>query len=250
MNPWRKDTNKPMVLGHRGAMGLAPENTIAGIKEGIKHNVNMVEIDVQLSKDKKLIVIHDHTVNRTTTGTGYVCELTSAQIKKLDAGIKFDKKFKGEKVPLLEEVIQFLLNHPNVKLNIEIKNGPVFYPSIEEEIVKIIDEYKFYNQVIISSFDHLTLKKIKDINPEIYTGLLYSSRIYNLEKYVEELQLSAIHPLWFYLTPEIVDSMHKMNIAVNTWLINDMELYNRFSKMDIDSFGTNFPNLFNSKEAL
>lgn len=244
MNPWRKKTDKPMVLGHRGAMGLAPENTIAGIKEAIKCNADLVEIDVQLSKDRKVVVIHDPTFDRTTTGSGYVAEITSSQIKKFDAGVKFDKKFKGEKVPFLEEVIQFLLDYPAIKLNIEIKNGPVYYPGIEEEIAKIIDEYDYYNNVIISSFDHWALKKIKEINPKIYTGLLYGSRIYNLERYVEELGLSAVHPFWFYLTKEIVDSMHKIDIAVNTWIIDDMELYKKFAEMGIDSFGTNFPNRF------
>ncbi len=234
-----------MVLGHRGAKGLAPENTIASMKEAIKYNVDLIEIDVQLSKDGKVIVMHDATVDRTTDGTGYVKDLTSSEIKKLDAGVKFNPKFKNEKVPFLEEVIEFLKNYPNVRLNIEIKNGPVFYPKIEEKVAEIINDYNYHNSAIVSSFDHIALKNIKEIDSRIYTGLLFMSRLYNLEKYVEELQLSAIHPMWFYLTEDIVKSMHKNDIAVNTWIIDDMSLYKKFASIGIDSFGTNYPDRFN-----
>jgi len=244
-NIWiRNRTQKySMILGHRGAMGIAPENTITSFKEAFKYNVDLFELDVHLSKDKKLIVIHDHYVDRTTNGKGLVKELTSKKLKKLDAGIKFNKKFKGEKIPFLEEVFDLMKENFSVRLNIEIKNGPIFYKGIEEKIIKLIDKYNFYERIIISSFDHYTLKKIKDINPKIYTAILYGCNIFEIEKYIKKLKVSAIHPHNSWVTKELVKKMHSMNIAVNTWVINTKEDFIKFSKMGVDSIGTNYPNL-------
>ncbi len=230
-----------MVLGHRGAMGLAPENTLVSIKTALKYNVDLFEIDVHLSKDKELIVIHDETVDRTTSGKGYVSQLSSKSIKSLDAGIKFEARFKGEKVPFLEEIFNLMKKY-DVKLNIEIKNGPVFYKGIEKRVISLIDKYDYYDRIIISSFDHYSLKRIKEINNRAYTGLLYSSNIYDLEKYVEKLELSAVHPHNYWATKDFVKKMHENDIAVNTWVINDRKEFIKFSRIGVDSMGTNFPN--------
>ncbi len=243
MNTWMREKKRKyaMVLGHRGAMGLAPENTLISINTALTHNVDMLEIDIHLSKDKKLIVIHDEKVDRTTDGKGYVYELNSKYIKSLDAGIKFSEKFKGQRVPFLEEIFD-LMKDTDVRLNIEIKNGPIFYNGIEKRIIELIDQYDYYNRIILSSFDHPALKKITQINKKIYTAILYGSNINNIEEYAEKLEVSAVHPHYYWATEELVKKMHSMNIAVNTWIINEIKDFKKYSKIGVDSIGTNFPN--------
>lgn len=242
MNRWRRNKGEKyaLLLGHRGAMGLAPENTVTSIKMALEYNVDLFEIDVHLSNDKKIIVMHDEKVDRTTTGTGYISQLSSKYIKSLDAGMKFSERFKGERVPFLEEIFE-LMKYNHVLLNIEIKNGPVFYKGIEKQVIQLIDRYNYYERIIISSFDHYTLKTVKEINKNIYTGLLYGCNILNFEEYVEKLQVAAVHPHYHWVTKELIKKMHKRNIAVNTWVVNDPQEYKKFSRMGVDSIGTNFP---------
>ncbi len=243
MNKWirNKDDNHAMVLAHRGAMGLAPENTIARIEEALKYNIDIIEIDVHLSKDNKLIVIHNESVDHTTNGNGFIGDLDSKYIRTLDAGIKFSEKFKGQKVPFLEEVMDYIKDK-DVRLNIEIKNGPIVYKGIEEAVSRLVEEYNFYNRVIVSSFDHYVLKRIKEANKRIDTGMLYGCSIYKIEEYVLELEVSAVHPHYFWASPGLIDKMHKLDIAVTAWILNSTEDYIKYSEYGVDSIGTNFPN--------
>ncbi len=242
-----KKLKNSLILGHRGAMGLAPENTMVSINTALSYQVDLIEIDVHLSKDRKLIVIHDEKVDRTTNGTGYIYQLNSKYIKSLDAGIKFNKKFKNEKIPFLEEILDGIKDK-NVKLNIEIKNGPIFYPHIEKKLISLIDKYNYYNKIIVSSFDHYVLQKIKTIHPHIHTAILYGSHMINLLSYASQLKVSAIHPHHYWVTPELVQTMHRHNIAVNTWVINNKTDFLRLSHMGVDAIGTNFPNLFYNRK--
>ncbi|MDD5066116.1 MAG: glycerophosphodiester phosphodiesterase, partial [bacterium] len=238
-----KERKSSLILGHRGAMGIAPENTIISFQTALDQKVDIIELDVHLSRDKKLVVIHDEKVDRTTDGTGLVRDMTSRQIKKLDAGIKFSKKFRNARVPFLEEVME-LLKGNSVRLNIELKNGPVFYPGIEEKISRMIDQYNSYDRTIVSSFDHLSLKRLKELNNRIPTAILYGNNLLNFKKYVRELRVSAVHPHYFWVTPGLIRQMHGMNIAVNTWIINTEKDFIRFSRMGVDAIGTNFPGSF------
>ncbi len=159
------------VWAHRGASGYYPENTMTSFEGAIKQNADGIELDVHLSKDGYLIVCHDETLNRTTNGKGFIKQFDLYELKQLDAGSWYDKKYKGEKMPLLEEVID-LIKGTNMDLNIELKAGSIFYPGIEEKVLKMIEKYNIKEQVIISSFDHYALVKIKSLDSEIKTGIL------------------------------------------------------------------------------
>lgn len=243
MNIWRKNISQqlPMMLGHRGAMGLAPENTFAGFKEALKYNVDFIEIDVHLSKDRKLIVIHKENVENTTDGNGFVNQLDSAYIKTLDAGIKFSKRFKNEKIPFLEEVFDFIKNK-DVRLNVEVKNGPIIYEGIESKVANLIDEFNYYDKVIVSSFDHYVLKRIKERNNKIHTGLLYGCSILDIQEYALNLQVSSIHPHYFWASKGLVEKMHKVDIAVVPWIINDVDTFKKYADYGVDCIGTDYPN--------
>ncbi|MBU1078354.1 MAG: glycerophosphodiester phosphodiesterase [Spirochaetes bacterium] len=242
MNIWRRDpkSNYSIVLGHRGAMGTAPENTFAGFKEALKYNTGMIEVDVHLSKDKKLIVIHKEEVSNTTDGEGMVGELDSKYIKSLDAGIKFSKGFKNERVPFLEEVFDFVKDK-DVKLNVEIKNGPIVYEGIEEKVSYLIDEYGYYDKVIVSSFDHYVLKRMKEANERIHTGLLYGCSIIDIQEYALKLGVAAVNPHYFWASVGLIEKMHEADIAVITWVINEHSEFEEYSKRGADFIGTDYP---------
>lgn len=245
MNIWLREKTvlKALLFGHRGARGLAPENTIPGIQTALQFGINFVEIDVQCSRDNKLVVMHDSEVDRTTNGHGFVHELDSGYIRSLDAGIKFNDSFKNTPVPFLEDIFDFIKDK-EIRVNVEIKNAPFRFDKITELVAGAIAAYDYYNKIIVSSFDHVILQQVRELDPKIHTAVLYAERLVHFEQYVKELGVSAVHPHYHWVTQELVNSMHKINIAVNTWVINDPQVYRYYSRMGVDSIGTDFPDRF------
>jgi len=230
------------VWAHRGASGYYPENTMSSFEEAIRQKADGIELDVHLSKDGYLVVCHDETLNRTTNGKGFIKQYDLYELKQLDAGSWFDKRFKGEKIPLLEEAID-LVKRSNMELNIEIKAGSIFYPGIEEKVLKMIDKYGIRNKVIISSFDHYSLVKIKNIDKDIKTGILYTEALYKPINYMKTTGANALHPNYITLTKDIVEEAHALGIDINTYTVN-IEEHIRFIKaMNVNAIITNYPDL-------
>ncbi|MEM1602801.1 MAG: glycerophosphodiester phosphodiesterase family protein, partial [Candidatus Bathyarchaeia archaeon] len=191
------------VIGHRGAAGLEPENTLRSIRRAIEIGVDRVEIDVRVTKDGRLVVIHDETVDRTTNGHGYVRDMTFEEIRKLDAG-------KGEKVPTLEEALN--LTRGKVILQIELKVAEATEPTIE-----LIEENGAEREVVITSFIHSLLKKVRYLNPAIRTGALF----FDVQEDIFERTISAcaeaIHIYYRNITPKLVENAHKRGLKVVAW---------------------------------
>ncbi|MBP2071132.1 glycerophosphoryl diester phosphodiesterase [Thermoanaerobacterium butyriciformans] len=217
---------KPLVIAHRGDSRNAPENTLISFKKALEMGVDGIELDVQLTKDGQLVVIHDERVDRTTDGIGYVKDFTLKELKMLDAGIKFDKKFAGERIPTLFEVFE-LIKYKNLIVNIEIKSGIVLYPGIEEKLIKMIDGYDFENRVIISSFNHYSLRDVKRKAPEFKIGLLYQCGFVEPWHMALRIKAYSLHPFYFNIIPELVEGCKKNNIKLFPWIVNgkkDMEM--------------------------
>ena len=228
------------VWAHRGASGYYPENTIAAFEGAIKQKADGIELDVHLSKDGYIIVCHDETLNRTTNGKGFIKQFDLFELKQLDAGAWYDKKFKGEKLPLLEEVID-LIKGTKMEINIELKAGSIFYPGIEEKVIKMIDKYKIREQAIISSFDHYSLVKIKEIDKDIKTGILYSEALYKPVDYVKTTKANALHPYYITLTKEVVEEAKALGIDVNPYTINKEEHIRLIKQLNVNAIITNYP---------
>ncbi|NQW29721.1 MAG: glycerophosphodiester phosphodiesterase [Ignavibacteria bacterium] len=163
---------KFFVIAHRGDSGSAPENTLAAINLAIASGVKMIEIDVQLTSDKQLVVFHDSVLGRTSNGHGFVKNFTLEQLLKLDAGSWFNSSFAGEKIPMLLDVLNAARGR--VYLNIEIKpaaNDPSSYESIEM-LIKAIEDFGMAAFVVFASFDHAVLKHIKEIKRYLHTCAL------------------------------------------------------------------------------
>lgn len=137
-------------FAHRGASAVCPENTMAAFRKGLELGATGIETDVQMTKDGGLVLIHDETLNRTTSGSGYVKDKTLAEILEVDAGSWFSPEFKGEKLPLLEDLLDLLQGRDTV-LNIEFKNGTFFYPGMEEKVIAAVREFKMSDRVIFQA---------------------------------------------------------------------------------------------------
>jgi len=229
-------------VGHRGAKGHAPENTAISFSVAAGMGVNVVETDVHLSKDGEVVLIHDHMVDRTTDGHGYVKDLTLAELKKLDAGSWYDARFAGERILTLDELLSWARDR--IAVAIEIKNGPIYYPGIVAQTIAALRRHGMTRQAILISFDHLALREAKQIAPEIVTGILYVGGLADPVAAARAAGADALHPHWAYVTPELVQTVHAAGLALSPWNPNDLPTIRMLSQMGVDSVGTDYPELF------
>lgn len=215
-----------IIMGHRGAAALEPENTLLSIGRAIEIGVNAVEIDVRLSKDKEIVVIHDSTVDRTTDGTGPVCSFTVDELKKLDAG-------KGQRIPTLQEVIDFIGN--KVELVIELKEeGTV------ESVFELIKKSNIEDTVYVISFWHRFVKTIKEMDSHIKTGVLLVGCPVDT-CIATQTSADALVMNYAFIDSKFVQTAHKENLKVFVWNIDKRNLLKPYADMGVDGIGTNDP---------
>jgi glycerophosphoryl diester phosphodiesterase len=235
--------NQTEVFAHRGAKMVAPENTIPAFEQAIELGAHGVEFDVQCSKDGVLVVMHDFTVDKTTNGHGRVADLTATELGKLDAGSHFDKKFSNVGVPTLEEVLAVTAGR--LKLNIEIKSQDHLGGHEVEPLVEMIQKGNLYDQVIVSSFNPITLIKLRHLDPQVALGLLYRGQ--QLPSFLREILLSptlrpeAFHPHHTLIDEEYMVWANAIPAAVNTWTVNDPDEARRLATLGVNTIITDVP---------
>ncbi|MGH4050776.1 MAG: glycerophosphodiester phosphodiesterase [Clostridium sp.] len=225
---------------HRGASGYFPENTMLSFEKALELGANGIETDVQMTSDGVLVLIHDEYVNRTTNGVGLVKDFTYDELNNLDAGSWFDKKYSSEKIPTAEELIIFAKEN-DILLNLEIKNGVIIYPGIEEKLIEMLHEYKYQDKVILSSFNHYSMVTCKEISKEIKTGLLYMAGLYQPELYCKHTGADALHPLFYSINKEIIDNAKKEGILVNPFTVNEEIHMKNLIAAGVNGLITNYP---------
>jgi glycerophosphoryl diester phosphodiesterase len=230
-----------IVIAHRGSSQLAPENTLPAIKQALLDGVDAIEIDVQLTKDQKVIVLHDEWLNRTTTGSGFVFNTPYSTIRRLDAGIWFHRRFKGTHVPLLEEVLQ-LLKDQRVTLHIELKNNFIDYPGLEQKVVRLVRAYQMEERVILSSFRQDSLETCLYTAPTIRRGLLWWGNLTPVitNSLWRKLQLYSIHPAVSFLTPEI-SLIQKEGIRIFPYVVERKSQFELCRRLKADGLFTSSP---------
>jgi len=235
----------PLVLAHRGANKRAPQNTIPAFRKAVEFNADGIETDVHLSKDGKIVICHNDTIDATSNGTGAVCDYTCEELKKFDFGSYFSEEFKGVTLPTLEECLDVVKNM--TLINIEIKNPPVKNDLVKRTI-ETVHEYGISDSVIISCFNPEIIRESKEIDPSIRTGLLYGDdelgneiRSFGVEKYCAQLNANAAHPHFSLITEDEVKRLHALNIAVNVWTVNDKEVIERLTAWGCDSLISDIP---------
>jgi glycerophosphoryl diester phosphodiesterase len=233
---------RSLVIAHRGASKAAPENTMSAFRKAVEYGAEGIELDVQLTKDGHVVVIHDEKVDRTSNGKGLVKDRTLKELKTLDFGGWFSPEFTDEPIPTLAEVMELLQNWKGV-LNIEIKSGPVIYPDIEEKVIQEVSKFDNKNRIIISSFNHYSLVKTKKLDADIKTGILYVAGLYEPWVYAKRIGAYAIHPLFYNMVPEVVAGCMKNGVAINTYTVDDAKTIKRISSMGVTGIITNVPDV-------
>jgi glycerophosphoryl diester phosphodiesterase len=233
---------KPVVIAHRGASAYAPENTMAAFKKALEQGAGGIELDVQLTRDGHVAVIHDETVDRTSNGKGWIKDCTLEELKALDFGSWFGKPYENERIATLEEVLE-LVSASRILLNIELKNGRFFYQGMEEKVAALIKRFGMEENVIISSFNHYSLVSFKKAAPAVRTGILYSEQIYEPWQYAKTVGACAIHPHYSSVLPEIMTGCTKYGIAVNPYTVDDPEHIRQLVQAGVDGVITNVPDI-------
>lgn len=217
-----------LKIGHRGAKGYEPENTIRSFMKALELGVNAIEFDVRMTKDGKIVVIHDATVDRTTNGKGPVSELTLEEIKKLSTE-------KGEKIPTLEEALDFL--DRKVKILIEIKEV-----GLESKVLEIVRRKRLEDNVVIISFHEETLRSVREASDSIETGLIYV-RHKNPVEAALSLRANYLLPMYKFVHKNLIDKAHKNGLKVIVWTINTLEEAQEHAKKGVDGIASDKPDI-------
>lgn len=219
-------------IGHRGAAGHAPENTLAAIKAGITAGVDLVELDVQVTRDSILVIMHDKRVDRTTNGSGYVSEMNLCEMRKLDAG-------DGEKVPTLVEVLD--LARGNVGLMLEIIS-----PGIAEQVLSAVQTSGFKEPVIYASFLHSELLQIRQSDPAALTLALLEGEPIDSTAFARDARVTHVGLGIDSLTSRFVESLHKESYLVFVYTVNDKRDVAVVKGMGVDGVISDFPEILES----
>lgn len=229
-----------LIFAHRGAAGTYPENTMISFEAAKAFRADGIELDVQFTKDGKVVVIHDETVNRTTNGKGAVRNYLFEDLRKLDASYKFSDKVGFCHIPLLEEVLEWLQSN-QLLLNIELKNNKIPYHGLEEEVITLVRKYCLEERVILSSFNHYSIKKCHMMAPDIQTAILYKEGLHSPWAYAEKIGASGIHPNYRYIPDAIVKLTMENGVEVRPYTVNDETVMRKYFDMNISAIITDYP---------
>lgn len=224
-------------------MDTCPENTLASFERAVALGAEWIELDVHLTRDGALAVIHDETVDRTTDGHGFVKDMTLAELKRLDAGRRCGAQFVGQTIPTLDEVLAWAREH-GTSVDIEIKNAPLYYDGIEEAVVTTVDRADMAEEVIITSFDHHAVRRVKALDSRLETGVLYAARpLDGGVGLARAASADAVLPHWAYVTRDDVDAAHAANLAVASWATSDPAVLSHLLGAGVDAIATNAPDV-------
>jgi glycerophosphoryl diester phosphodiesterase len=236
--------SQPIIFAHRGASAYAPENTLAAFELALTQQADAIELDVKLSGDGQVIVIHDSTVDRTTNGRGKVEDMTLAEIKALDAGSFRGREFAGEKIPTLEEVFEAV--GKRMFINIELKNHKTRGMDLVETVCMLIKKHQMQKHVMFSSFFPNALSKAHSYLPDVPRGILALNGFlgvwarsfgFSFGKY------DALHPNLQDFTQQEVDRVHRLKRRVHVYTVNKEEDIRRLFKWGVDGIFTDDPKL-------
>jgi glycerophosphoryl diester phosphodiesterase len=237
--------DRPLNIAHRGASHQAPENTLAAFLLAVELGADGIELDVQLSRDGQLVVIHDFVLDTTTDGAGPIRERTLAELKELDAGHRFGPAYAGQQIPTLQEVIDAVGHH--LLLNIELKTASWQDDGLAGTVVQAIEDNHLLDRTVVSSFNPLALRRVSRLNPEIPIGLLYAPDLplpLRRPWMRHLLELDAIHPHHSLVDEKYVPWARERDYRVHTWTVDDPGRMQWMVRLGVDMVITNRPDLF------
>lgn len=232
------------VWAHRGASGYAPENTIPAFELALQQGADAFELDVQLTRDDEVVVIHDETLERTTNGTGWVADHSLEDLRRLDAGHGFEK-FAGTRIPTLGEVFELVRDLDTV-VNVELKNSRMAYQGLEERVLALVDAFDMASRVVISTFNHYSIRHLVRLGTPLTLGALYSEPLWKPWQYAGRLGASALHPSVAATRRKVVEKSHDHGLGVHVWTVNEPDDIKRMVRLGVDAVITNYPNVARS----
>lgn len=226
----------PTVMAHRGLSADAPENTLYAFSDAISVGADFIELDVQQTRDGVLVVMHDSNLKRTTGVNKDIWDVDYADTQNLDAGSWFDPAYANARIPTLEETLQFV--DKRARLNIEIKPTKHGSDTLEQDVAELITQYQYTDACYVTSFSYGSLKKVKEVNPEIRTGYLMSvayGQFYSL-KYADAFSLNKV-----FVTSQVVNAAHQQGKQIFAWTVNSMSEVRSLCNLHVDSIITDDP---------
>ena len=232
----------PAIIAHRGASQNAPENTLAAFEKAVEFNADGIELDVMLTRDHEVIVIHDGSLDRTTNGHGRVTDMALADIQQLDAGSYFGPEFAGQPIPTLNQVLDLFAG--TIPINIELKNFSAPWDDLPVRVAELVRKHRCGDQILFSSFNPLAVIRARQQLPEVPAGFLVAKGMMEspLIRILRRLiSHQAVHPHYLDVTPEQVQRAHAKSRRVNTYTVNEKETMTALFDMGIDSIITDDP---------
>lgn len=232
------------LIGHRGAAGYAPENTFAAFNKAYSLGCRFIEFDVMLSADGEAFIFHDNTLNRTTNVKGEFGLANAEYIRTLDAGIRYSKQFRGEKIPTLQQMI-FWLTEQDVQANIEIKPYPGCIEQTTIAVLSHINQFWPSDKALplVSSFEHQALTLCRSLAPELPLGLLLANWLDNTVQLAQELQCRSVHLSKRIISADRVALLKQHGFAVFAYTVNRKRQANKFFSWGVDAVFSDYPDL-------
>jgi glycerophosphoryl diester phosphodiesterase len=246
MIPFREfvEQNSFIACAHRGASGIAPENTISAVNMALESGAPMVEIDVQYTKDHQMVVFHDDTIERTTDGSGAICEMSLEEVQRLDAGMWFSPSFAGERIPKLVDVLELMRGRAYV--NLEIKPRPDSEEARKEtlELIELLRSMSMLDMCLFSSFDHRAIKFIRSMQPDLpMLALNIPGDARSPARVVRDCGADAFGCSVKELNPEMMRVCRQFGIPVGVYTVNTPDELNHVVSMGVIGCVTNMPHV-------
>ncbi len=245
---------RPLRVGHRGAADLAPENTLTAFRLALEHDVDAVELDLHMSQDGALVVMHDPTLRRTTGTDGEIRDYNLAELWLLDAAATYQgRDIEPQPIPTLEDVLDLVQGHAGVQIEIKQSTDNTPYPDIAAKVLDVVSQYRMLAETMILSFDFDTLHAITALEPQAQTcalaGATYLSRLGLRRRATRVATQLAAHGFrtvgldHTYLTPQLFQALHVQGLRVGVWTVNDPQAIRKFADMGVDFVTSNRPDL-------
>ena len=228
------------IFAHRGFSGVYPENTLLSFRKALEAGCDGIELDVHLTRDGELAVMHDERVDRTTGASGELRSYTMDELRRLDAGRVKPGQFPFEPVPSLRDYFELVKDSPIVT-NIELKNSVIRYEGMEEKVIALVREYGLSDRMIFSSFNHESVALCRELAPDIPCGFLYDCWLLEPGKYAKKHGVRYLHPSFSSLRDRTIEEIHREGVGLNVWTVNDPDVMRFLAKNGVNGIITNYP---------